>query len=91
MMSPAYGLKKNKKSLHTIHLTTEELILRHVKFSEMASSNIMPLLSLNCLSQCKANLKVVSVKLSNRVYNAEVVFYFLSFCKKKNKKPTSLN
>lgn len=77
MMSQTYGLKKNKtkKSPHTTHPTMQELILRHVKFSEVASSNIMPLLSLNCLSLYKTNLKAINVKLIIRGF-----CYFLLFC-----------
>lgn len=65
-------VKEKKKSPHTTHPTMQESILKHVKFSEVASSNIMPLLSLNCLSLYKTNLKAINVKLS--VYKGVLLF-----------------
>lgn len=44
------------------------LILRYVKFSQMASSDIMPPLSLNCLSLYKTDLNVINVKFYNTAY-----------------------
>lgn len=47
------------------------LILRYVKFSQMASSDIMPPLSLNCLSLYKTDLNVMSNSITQHMGGGE--------------------